>query len=80
MAAVVSVLVVVLVAWRASKGGPGRGTPSGRLIAWLVVILVGLVVIGLKSPSAASAAVSGFIRGIGAAAQGLVNFAGQFSR
>jgi hypothetical protein len=76
--AIVSVLLVVVVWWFCTRSGQGRGTPSGRLIACLIVILASLVIIGIESPSTAGALVAGFATGIGTFFKALAGFFSRF--
>jgi putative flippase GtrA len=74
-AAVVSVLLVAYV-WNRATTNSKKGSAAGRLIAFLMLIIVGLVLVGFKDPSVAGGAMTGFVNGISTAASGVAHFLG----
>jgi hypothetical protein len=76
-AAIISVLVIAVIWRQSSRPGVGRGSPPGRALARILLVLIVLLLIGFVNPSVAGNLVSGFLGGIKTAATGLADFFGQ---
>jgi hypothetical protein len=76
-AAIISVLVIAVIWRQSSRPGVGRGSPPGRALARILLVLIVLLLIGFVNPSVAGNLVSGFLGGIKTAATALADFFGQ---
>jgi hypothetical protein len=73
VAAVLAPLSVIAIWWVSTHG---KGTAPGRLVAWLVAVIVVLVLVSLRDPTAAGALVGGWFSGISGFITGLGHFLG----
>jgi hypothetical protein len=67
-------VLAVIIAWRYTI--KGKGAPAARLAALLCAVIVALVLVSFKEPTAAGALAGGWFSGISAAATGLGHFLG----
>jgi hypothetical protein len=77
-AAVISVLILAIIWRQSSRPGVGRGSPPGRALARILLVLIVLLLIAFEAPSVAVGLVSGFFGGIKAAVQGFADFLGDW--
>ena len=78
MAAAIIAVLVIAVIWRqSSRPGVGRGSPPGRALARILLVLIPLLLIAFVNPSVAGTLVSGFFGGIKTAVTALADFFGQ---
>ena len=61
-AAVISVLIIAIIWRQSSRPGLGRGSPPGRALARILLVLIVLVLIAFVNPSEAGGLVSAFLR------------------
>ena len=71
VAAILAPLSVIAIWWISTHG---KGAAALRLVAWGSAIIVVLVLVSFKDPSAAGAVVTGWFSGISAAISGLGHF------
>ena len=76
-AAIISVLVIAVIWRQSSRPGLGRGSPPGRALARILLVLIPLLLIAFVNPGVAGNLVSGFFGGIKTAVTGLADFFGQ---
>jgi hypothetical protein len=77
-AAVISVLIIAVIWRQSSRPGLGRGSPPGRALARILLVLIVLVLIAFEDPGVAGDLVSGFFGGIKTAVSGLADFLGHW--
>jgi hypothetical protein len=75
-AAVISVLIIAIIWRQSSRPGLGRGSPPGRALARILMVLIVLLLIAFVNPSEAGGLVSAFFGGIKAAASSFADFLG----
>jgi hypothetical protein len=73
-AAVISVLILAIIWRQSSRPGVGRGSPPGRALARVLLVLIVLLLIAFVDASVAGNLVSAFFGGIKTAASGLAKF------
>jgi hypothetical protein len=77
-AAVISVLILAIIWRQSTRPGIGRGTPPGRALARVLLVLIVVLLIAFEAPSVASDLVTGFFGGIKAAVSGFADFLGDW--
>ena len=77
-AAVISVLILAIIWRQSSRPGIGRGSPPGRALARILLVLIVLLLIAFVAPSEAVSLVSAFFGGIKTAASELAKFLSYF--
>jgi hypothetical protein len=77
-AAVISVLILAIIWRQSSRPGVGRGSPPGRALARILLVLIVLLLIAFVDASVAGSLVSAFFGGIKTAASGLAKFLSYF--
>jgi hypothetical protein len=75
-AAVISVLILAIIWRQSSRPGVGRGSPPGRALARILLVLIVLLLIAFVDMSVANGLVSGFFGGIKTAASSFADFLG----
>jgi hypothetical protein len=77
-AAIISVLILAVIWRQSSRPGVGRGSPPGRALARILLVVAVIVLIGFVNLPVAGDLVTGFLGGIKTAASGFADFLSHF--
>jgi hypothetical protein len=77
-AAIISVLIIAIIWRQSSRPGVGRGSPPGRPLARILLVVTVVVLVALVDLPVAGGLVTGFLGGIKTAASGFAAFPSHF--